>query len=152
MKISVREFEPKDAVAVSDVIRQAMRVTNSKDYSMEILAPLIEYYSPEKVLLLGKERICLVAEIDSQIVGTAALEKSELCTFFVRPDFQGKGIGSLLLKAIENIAAENKIKKIEFSSSLSAVSFYEKMGYRKNGLDKEETAGRQIGMEKSLPL
>lgn len=150
MKVLIREFEPKDATAVSDVIRQTMRVTNSKDYSLEILAPLIEYFSPEKVLALGKERFCLVAEIDNQIIGTAALEESELCTFFVSPDFQGKGIGTLLIKAIENIAAENKIKKIKFASSLSAVSFYEKMGYRKNGLDKEETAGKQIGMEKDL--
>jgi histone acetyltransferase (RNA polymerase elongator complex component) len=55
-----------------------------------------------------------------------------------------------LIKAIEDIAAKNKVEIIKFASSLSAVSFYEKIGYRKNGSDREETAGKQIGMEKHL--
>ncbi len=148
----IREFEPKDAVAVSNVIRETMRVTNSEDYSMEILAPLVEYYSPEKVLILAKERICLIAEIGKKIVGTAALENSELYTFFVHPDFQRNGVGTRLIKAIETIAAKNEIKTIKCGSSLSAISFYKKMGYRKNNLNREEKAGRQIGMEKNLLL
>ena len=146
----IRKFKSADAAAVSDVIRQTMRVTNSQDYSMQILAPLVEYFSPENVLLLSKERICLVAEIENRVVGTVALEDSELCAFFVHPDFQRKGVGTNLIKAIEDIAAKNKVEIIKFASSLSAVSFYEKIGYRKNGSDREETAGKQIGMEKHL--
>ncbi len=57
-----------------------------------------------------------------------------------------------MIKAVEEIAIENKIKLIECASSVSAVTFYEKMGHRKNGLDKKEAAGRQIGMEKKLSL
>lgn len=119
---------------------------------MEMLAPLVEYFSPEKVLTLAEERICLIAQIGVQIVGTVALENSELCTFFVHPDFQRNGVGTHLIKAIETIAAKNKIKTIKCGSSLSAISFYEKMGYRKNKLNREEKAGRQIGMEKNLRL
>lgn len=146
----IRKFEPNDAEAVSNVIRETMRVTNGMDYSMTILKPLIEYFSPEKVLLLAHERICLVAEVNNRIVGTASLEKAELCTFFVHPEFQGKGIGMNLLKTIESIARQKRIQTLKFASSLSAVSFYEKMGYRKNGFNKQETAGTQIGMEKDL--
>lgn len=150
MNVTIRKFQPKDARAVSDVIRQTMRESNSADYSMKILEPLIEYFSPEKVLLLSKERICLVAEIDEKIVGTVALEDSELCTFFVHPNFQRKGVGTRLIKAIEETAVKNGIKIIRFASSLTGVPFYEKLGYRKNGFEKEEKAGRQIGMEKDL--
>ena len=152
MNVLIRDFEPKDAMPVSEVIRQTMRVTNSKDYSFAILDSLIEYYSPEKVLRLAEERICLVAEVERQIVGTIALDNSELHTFFVHPDFQGKGIGIQLIKALEDVAVKNRVHIIRCGSSLSAVSFYEKMDYRKNGLDKEEKAGKQIGMEKILLL
>ena len=152
MNVTVREFLTEDARAVSDVIRRTMHETNSADYPLEILEPLIEYFSPEKVLLLARERICLVAEIDAKIVGTIALETNELQTFFVHPDFHGKGVGKLLLKAIEKIAASLKIKKISVLSSLSAVSFYEKTGYLKTGFEQEKTAGRQIGMEKILEI
>ena len=92
----ILNFEPKDAAAVSFVIRQTMRVSNSSDYSLERLMPLIEYFSPEKVLLLNRERHCLVAKIDNQVVGTVAVEGAELVTFFVLPEYQRRGIGARL--------------------------------------------------------
>jgi predicted N-acetyltransferase YhbS len=150
--VKIRKFETKDAEAVSKVIERAMRVVNSRDYSMEILEPLIEYFSPEKIISLNKERICLVAESNRRIIGTVALEGAELCTFFVHADFQRKGVGISLIGEIEKIAIKNKIATIKLSSSLTAVSFYEKMGYQKNGLDKDGAGGKLIGMEKNLPL
>lgn len=150
MNVTIREFKPDNASAVSEVIRRTMRESNGADYSSEILTPLIEYFSPEKVLLLAQERICLVAEVDEKIVGTIALESGQLQTFFVTPDFQGKGVGTLLLKSVERLAARQKLKIISVASSLSAVSFYEKMGYRKTGFEREKSAGRQIEMKKVL--
>ena len=152
MIVKIRKFETKDAEAVSEVIERAMRVVNSRDYSMKVLDPLIEYFSPEKIISLNKERICLVAESNELIIGTAAITGAELLTFFVHPDFQGKGVGIRLIGEIEKIAVKNKIGVVKLSSSLTAVSFYEKMGYQKNGLDKNGTGGKLIGMEKKLPL
>ncbi|MGI8467613.1 MAG: GNAT family N-acetyltransferase [Pyrinomonadaceae bacterium] len=148
--IKIRNFEPPDAEMVSAIIRETMKVSNSRDYSLEILQPLIEYFSPEKVLQLNQERLCFVAEFEGQIVGTAAIEDSELLTFFVCPDFQNRGIGARLLKAIEEAAQSQAISRIKVESILTGVSFYEKSGYRKTGLEKETTVGRQIYMEKDL--
>ena len=148
--IKIRNFVPEDAGAVSAVIRETMRISNGKDYSFDILQPLIEYFSPEKVIQLSRERHCLVAETNGRIVGTIAIEASELCTFFVHPDFQGKKIGTGLLKAIEKLALADGIRKIKAASSITGVPFYEKSGYRKTGIEKVETAGRQIEMEKNL--
>jgi GNAT superfamily N-acetyltransferase len=99
--VAIRAFEPGDAEAVSALIRHTMRVSNSDDYPLERLQPLMDYFSPAKVLLLSEERECLVAEVDGQVMGTIALEGAELCTFFVHPDYQGMGVGSQLLTAIE---------------------------------------------------
>jgi len=146
----IREFQTKDARPVSGVIRAAMRESNSADYPPEILEPLIEYFSPRKVLRLAEERICLVAEVEKKIAGTVALEDSEIHTFFVHPDFQRKRIGTLLLESIERLAGLSKVKKITVASSLTAVPFYEKMGYRKRGREMESSAGRRLRMEKIL--
>lgn len=148
--LKIRGFDAADAEAVSSVIRETMKISNSHDYSSEILEPLIEYFSPEKILQLNRERLCFVAEFDGQIVGTAAIENAELLTFFVHPDFQRKGIGTKLLKAIEGAAQIQGINCIKVGSSLTGVSFYEKLGYRKTGLEKETTAGRQISLKKDL--
>ncbi len=103
----IRKFEPKDAEAVSSIIRHTMKVSNSGDYPLERLQPLMDYFSPEKVLLLSRERDCLVAEVDNRVVGTVAIEGDELLTFFVHPDFQGIGMGTQLLEQIESIAVAN---------------------------------------------
>jgi hypothetical protein len=68
-----------------------MRESNSRDYPLDRLQPLIDYFSPEKVRRLGQERVCMVAEADQLLIGTAALEGAELATFFVLPEYQGQG-------------------------------------------------------------
>lgn len=148
--ITIRAFKPDDAEAVSTLIRHTMATSNSADYPLERLQPLMDYFSPEKVLHLSKERICLVAEIDGQVIGTVALEGAELCTFFIHPEFQGKGIGSQLLTAIERAAIEAGLRAIHTDASLTGAPFYEKRGYQRTGVDIDGTAGKQIGMVKYL--
>ncbi|MCC6453551.1 MAG: GNAT family N-acetyltransferase [Caldilineaceae bacterium] len=148
--LKIRDFAPADAEAVSALIRQTMRVSNSNDYPLERLQPLIDYFSPEKVLLLSEERHCLVAEVDGCVVGTIALEGTELCTFFIAPSYQGIGIGSQLLAAIEAVALAAGIDTIRMDASLTGVEFYTRRGYRRTGGELEGTAGVQVGMEKRL--
>ena len=148
--VLIRQFEPKDAEAVSFLVRETLKESNSADYSFDILQPLIEYFSPENLLRLSRERFCLVAEADNRIVGTGAIEDTELVTFFVLPEYQKKGIGGKLLEEIESFAARRKIKTIRVGSSVTGELFYEKAGYRRTGVEKIEAAGRQIEMIKNL--
>jgi GNAT superfamily N-acetyltransferase len=148
--ISIRPYTHYDAELVSMVIRQTMRISNSHDYPIERLLPLIDYFSPQKVDLLNDERRCLVAEVDQQIVGTAALEESELCTFFVLPDYQGQGIGAKLLAALEQIAREAAIDAIHVAASVTGALFYQRMGYVPTGAEHDGTAGRQIHLIKQM--
>jgi N-acetylglutamate synthase-like GNAT family acetyltransferase len=148
--VKIRAFKAGDAEAVSTLIRDTMRISNSADYPLERLQPLINYFSPDKVLLLSRERHCLVAEVDGRVVGTIALEGAELCTFFVHPDSQGMGIGSELLTAVEKVARAEGLETIHLDASLTGVDFYTRRGYHKTGMEIEGTAGRQVGMEKRL--
>ncbi len=148
--VFIRRFESDDAKAVSDLIRHTIRISNSKDYDFEHIQPLIDYFSPEKILLLSRERDCLVALIDNYIVGTAAIEKDKLLTFFVHPDFQNKGIGTELLSSIESIALAGDIRLIKCEASITGVQFYKRKGYQLTGKDKDGRAGKQLGMQKEL--
>ena len=148
--VTIRTFEPRDAEAVSSLIRRTMAISNTADYDLARLQPLMDYFSPEKVLQLSHERICLVAEHHAQVVGTIALEGAELCTFFVDPGYQGMGIGSQLLTAIEHMAVAMGLDEIHMDSSLTGAAFYERRGYHKTGVNLEGTAGTQVGMVKQL--
>jgi predicted N-acetyltransferase YhbS len=148
--IAIRAFEPRDADAVSALIRRTMGESNSHDYPLDRLQPLIDYFSPEKVLRLGQERVCLVAESDQLLVGTAALEGAELATFFVLPEYQRLGIGAQLLAALEEQARAQGHSRLTVDASLTGAAFYARMGYLRTGVDREGSAGPQIGMEKRL--
>ena len=146
----IREFETDDAEAVSSVIRQTMKISNSVDYPLAQLQPLMDYFSPAKLRQLARERICLVAEVEGHIVGTIALEGNTLATFFVHPDYQRQGLGTKLLQAIEAVAIKNDLDHLEMHASLTGLAFYERMGYQQTGDQIAGTAGPQIGMRKFL--
>ncbi len=148
--VVIRAFEPNDAEAVSAVIRHTMTVSNSHDYAITRLQLLIDYFSPEKVRQINLERHCFVAEVDHHIVGTGALEGSELCTFFIHPDYQNLGIGTQLLTTIEELAHRQGLAVITVDASVTGEPFYARKGYLRTGADRAGTAGTQIGMEKSL--
>jgi putative acetyltransferase len=148
--VVIREFAPPDGEAVSALIRHTMRVSNSHDYPLARLQPLIDYFSPDKVRRLNQERLCLVAEVEEQLVGTIGLERTELVTFFVHPDYQGMGVGRQLLAAIEQRARALGISILMVDSSLTGAAFYARMGYERTGVEFEGTAGTQIGMQKRL--
>jgi GNAT superfamily N-acetyltransferase len=146
---TIRQFKPEDGASVSNLIRRTIRISNSTDYPPEVLAPLLEYYSPENIVQINLGRTCLVALVGENIVGTAALEKNKLSSFFVAPEFQGKGIGKILLQAIERVARKQGVFTINLDSSVTAAAFYEKMNYRKIK-SKKGQAGAVVEMEKTL--
>lgn len=148
--VVIRAFEPRDAEDVSALIQRTMRESNSRDYPLGRLQPLIDYFSPEKVLRLGQERVCLVAEAASRLIGTAALDGAELATFFVLPAHQGQGVGARLLAAIEAHARGLGITRLTVDASITGAAFYARMGYLRTGMERAGTAGLQIGMEKLL--
>ena len=131
--VIIRQFAPSDAEAVSALIRYTMRVSNSRDYPLERLQPLMDYFSPDKVRQLNQERLCLVAEVDGQMLGTIGLEGNELVTFFVHPERQNMGIGTQLLVAIEGQARARGSTRITVDSSLTSTAVYARMGYVRTG-------------------
>lgn len=83
----------------------------------------------------GKQRFFLIAELDGNVVGTIEYGKSsnlissctngeldhlvELGTVFVRPDLQNQGVGSLLIKSMEEEMLERGIEEFCLDSGYS---------------------------------
>jgi L-amino acid N-acyltransferase YncA len=88
----------------------------------------------------------LVAEIDSQIVGWASLNRySHRCAYngvadlsvYVDRSFRGKGIGTVLLKELEKEAKTNGFHKMvlfTFLFNKLGQRLYRKMGFREVGV------------------
>jgi len=86
MSCTIRPALEDDAEAISEVILCALRETNAKHYSREIIARVERSFSPTAVLQLISRRKVFVATLGSRVVGTASLEGSVVRTVFVTPD------------------------------------------------------------------
>ncbi|MES0195032.1 hypothetical protein [Mesorhizobium sp. M0011] len=75
LELTIRRANDDDAEAVSRVILAALRQTNAKDYSQDIIARVEQSFSPSAVLALLRKRRVSVAVVRGRIVGTASLER-----------------------------------------------------------------------------
>jgi GNAT superfamily N-acetyltransferase len=149
MECTVRPAQEDDADQISAVILRALRETNAKDYTAEIIEKVERSFSPGAVLQLIGERTVFVATIGDRVVGTASLDGSVVRTVFVAPDVQARGIGKLLMAEIERTGRERSLPSLSVPSSITAEPFYARLGF-KAVCDSYHGDERTIIMERSL--
>ena len=140
--MEIRLFRQEDAVETAQVIKETLRISNSKDYSQEFIEDNILSHSP--VVLIERAKTCHMYVVcdNFRIIGCGAIAgywgsttESILLTIFVLPEYQGKGIGKQIIRTLENDEFFLRAKRIEIPASITAVEFYRKMGYDyKNGI------------------
>jgi len=148
MDCVIRKAEDRDAPAISLVVEAALRVSNARDYSVEIIDQVLQNFSPCAILRLLTLRQVYVASIDGRIVGTASLAQDTVRSVFVEPSYQGQGVGRSLLAHIESLAAQSGVERLRVPSSITAQGFYRSLGYVKVR-DEFHGAERTIIMDKT---
>ncbi|SNT64398.1 Predicted N-acetyltransferase YhbS [Tardiphaga sp. OK246] len=129
MTCDIRPAQAGDAAGISRVIIRALRETNAKDYTADIIARVELSFSPAAVERLIDQRDVFVAEMDNRVVGTASLDGQALRTMFVLPDVQGRGIGRLLVQRIERVARERQLGILTVPATVTAEAFYARLGF-----------------------
>jgi N-acetylglutamate synthase-like GNAT family acetyltransferase len=129
MTCDIRPAQAGDAADISRVIIRALRETNAKDYTPDIIARVELSFSSAAVERLIDQREVFVAEMDNRVVGTASLDGQTLRTMFVLPDVQGRGIGRLLVQRIERVARERQLAILTVPATVTAEAFYARLGF-----------------------
>lgn len=133
----VRRFEKKDAKEVSALIIRTLRTTNIKDYSKAYIEKGVRILNAKNIIEKACTRHFYVVCLDEKIIGCGSIgydeDKEESCfyTIFVLPEYQGRGIGRLIVESLEKDEYARKSKKIIVPSSITAKSFYLKLGYKR---------------------
>lgn len=140
--MNIRKFELADAEAVSSVIIKTIRISNAKDYPSELMEELVKSQQPQNIIERASWTHFYVVEDDNIIIGCGSIgpfwgkeDESGLFTIFVLPEYQGKGVGRLIIETLEKDEYFLRAKRIEIPSSITACQFYRKFGYEyKNGV------------------
>lgn len=156
--VVIEEYEKKDIAIISNMIIEDILEVDSKDYGIEAANNLIQkYYTKEKLTEEFQSRTKVyVAKINGKIVGTAGIDKSWysddgeywILSVFVRKENHKQGIGTKLIKKIEEYAKEIKAKRLVIPATITGCEFYKKMGYEYVNGKKELTEENMYMMEK----
>ncbi|MBD8529088.1 MULTISPECIES: GNAT family N-acetyltransferase [unclassified Massilia] len=99
-------------------------------YSAAVLTAWLDAPAPDSLQCLLAQGGGLVAEEAGQVLGYAVLDAgAEVDAVFVEPAQHGRGIGGLLLGAVEDAARAAGCKRLFLSASLNAVPFYRRAGF-----------------------
>lgn len=142
-QICIRPMEEKQAADVSALIGRVLLEVNIRDYPREAMLEFAAYYSPERVaaiprsgghsyvVMLGEELLACGSVVPmADRPGECIIQ-----ALFVRPDWEGKGIGRQLMQTLEADPLFRAAKRVAVSASLTSHEFYLKLGYRyQNGV------------------
>ncbi|HEX4742159.1 MAG TPA: GNAT family N-acetyltransferase [Caulobacteraceae bacterium] len=143
------------------MLRAAIRGIAVADYPAEVIeawARLVTEDDVERVLANRDGAVRLVAEIEGKIVGLGAIVPGncELRACYVAPGAARQGVGTAIVRALEQIACEHRLAFLELDSSLTAEPFYRSLGYVSQGRIAHRLASGQqmasIKMRKELSL
>lgn len=149
----VRNARPDEISALQELIDASVRGLSAQDYtSVQIEAALRTVFTVDSQLI--EDGTYFVAEHGDRMAGcggwsrrktlyggdhhavrdSALLDPSrdaaKVRAIFVHPEFAGRGIGSLLLRAAEDAAISEGFTRLEMGATLTGVPMYLRKGYR----------------------
>ncbi|WP_281637937.1 GNAT family N-acetyltransferase [Flavobacterium marginilacus] len=146
MEIRLRPYQIQDTEAILDIINyNILNSTALYDYS-------IRTYEQQKSILedkINKHFPVIVAEIDGKVAGFGmygefrfreAYKFTVEHSVYVDNDYQGKGIGKILLAELIQLAKNQKLHTmiaVIDAENQSSVDFHEKFGFKTVGIIKE---------------
>lgn len=130
-KLAMRPFLPADASLLAEIFRASVEELTADDYSAgqrEAWAATAEDASAFAARLAGA--LTLLGTIDGAPVGFASLAgREQLDMLYVHPAAAGHGVGSMLLDALEKLAASRGAGRLTAEVSDSAQEFFKRRGF-----------------------
>jgi putative acetyltransferase len=131
MYITLRMYRADDIDSVVALFRDTIHTINKKDYSeaqVNAWAPAI--INSEKWGAKLLEHHTVIAECNTTICGFGDIDATGYFDhLFVHKDFQGLGIATKIVRAIEDHAALSGFKTITVAVSITAKTFFLQQGY-----------------------
>lgn len=138
---TIRDYQKSDAPAVGLLIKETYSEFNLDFLPAEELPPYLGPFAfaglddPERLedihaVILSE--LVFVADVDGQIAGVLRGRLNRLGSLFVAKEYHHQGIGAALVEHFEEAVREQGSQVIRVASSLYAVPFYLKMGYKRS--------------------
>jgi putative acetyltransferase len=130
-KMAMRPFLPTDVPLLAEIFRASIEELTSDDYSDAQRAAWAAFAEDEKAFgarMAGQ--LTLLGTMAGSPVGFASLkEPDKIDMLYVHPAVAGRGVGAMLIDALEKLAAARGAKRLTADVSDSALDFFKKRGF-----------------------
>ncbi|MEX0589600.1 MAG: GNAT family N-acetyltransferase, partial [Xanthobacteraceae bacterium] len=129
---ALRPFVPGDVPVLADIFSASIEGLAGEDYSPSQVDAWAAAAEDEDAFeqKLAK-RLTLVATMEGAPVGFAALEEpGRVDLLYVHPAVAGRGVGTMLLDALEKLATARGAAKLTADVSDNAQEFFAKHGFK----------------------
>lgn len=130
--VIIREYNEEDAPFLAAIYFNTIHFVNAMDYSLDQLNAWAPKTSLETAGWIQKwqKYSPVVAAIGNKIVGFVEFEDNgHIDCFYCHHEHQGCGVGTALMKIVENKARKKHIKIIFAEVSITARTFFEAKGF-----------------------
>ncbi len=130
-KLAMRPFLPADTPLVAAIFRASVEELTGEDYSAAQQQAWAAIADDEEAfgIRLAKA-LTLLGMLDASPVGFASLDGPErLDMLYVHPAAAGHGVGSMLIDALEKLAAARGGRRLTADVSDSAQEFFKRRGF-----------------------
>lgn len=131
-KYKLRELGIKDVPEMQDLFRSTVLNVNCRDYTKEETEDWASCGDSEERFKELVSQNCFVGAFNEEgcLVGYSSMNAGGyLHSMFVHKDWQGRGVATRLLAAVEDIAGRYGVVEITSEVSLTARPFFERKGY-----------------------
>ena len=145
---TVRRAREEDSEGVWRVHVRAVRGIANSYYMPEEIEAWASPRKPEHYIESIRNKEFYVAEEGGAVIGFGTLNhiENEIEAVYVSPEVVRRGVGSTILRRLEERARDLGLKSLKMDASLNAVSFYRSAGYESQKVMKHRLAsGVEIG-------
>jgi GNAT superfamily N-acetyltransferase len=171
---AIRHARPADIPAIRAMQERSMWVLGGDFYSSTEIANFLTEFGTMDDALVHEGHFFITQDDRGRILGSGCWSRLEASyagplgagapaacapvvrSVFVDPAAARRGIGSAIMFRIEQDAAENDVRSLRLTATLSGVSLYRKLGYRVAEFTElvfpDQTSFGCVKMEKSLTM
>jgi len=153
--LALRPFMPTDTPLVAEIFRASIEDLTAEDYSEAQREAWAAAADDEEAFAarLGKQ-LTLLGTMGGSPVGFASLKGAdEIDMLYVHPAVAGQGVGTMLIDALERLAAARGAAKLTADVSDTAQEFFTRRGFvaqRRNTVPRGDAWLSNTTMEKKL--
>jgi putative acetyltransferase len=130
--ITIRKARQQDKKFIWTIHGRAIREIAGRYYTPKQIRQWLSSLKPEFYESIIENHECIVAEYKGAIIGFGHMDSASslIAGIYVSPDYLRRGIGTMLLQALETKAGTLGLMALQLCSSLNALPFYESAGYK----------------------